>query len=67
MIHQVGDVFVISSRELWLPGAYESERAARYAFRFPDAVLQKLQDEANKRLERVITFKDLQKQRHETP
>lgn len=39
--------FTISSRRVWLPGVYESRRAARYAFRLPDQTLQRLQDEAN--------------------
>lgn len=57
--------YLISSRQVWLPGVYDSHRAARYAFRFPDEVLQALQDEVNEKEEdytkRVITFEMLQK------
>ena len=34
--------YVISSRQAWLPGVYDSERTARFAFRFPDATLRGL-------------------------
>ena len=54
--------FVISSRGSWLPGAYEDERTARWAFRFHGTVLQRLQEEANARAGGkggVITYGDL--------
>ncbi len=48
MIQKIDDsCYVISSHHAWLPGAYESERAARYAFRFSHEQLQKLQDSVN--------------------
>jgi hypothetical protein len=55
------DGYVISSHGMWLPGLYDSERTARYAFRFPDATLQRLQDEINhyQRQDRSITMADL--------
>lgn len=62
-IRKVDDVFVISSRGTWVPGCYESERAANYAFRFDDQVLHRLQDTANQRAGGTggtITFEDLQ-------
>lgn len=31
MIRKVDDAFVISGGGMWLPGSYESEKAARYA------------------------------------
>ena len=49
-IHKVEGGYVISSGGVWLPGAYEDERTARYAFRLSDDVLQHLQDEANDRM-----------------
>ena len=58
MIHGVNGYFVISSHEVWLPGVYESERAARYAFRFSDARLQALQGSVNPG--GIITYKMLQ-------
>lgn len=58
MIRAVGDGFVISSGRAWLPGVYDSERAAKYAFRFPGEVLQRLQDSVNPG--GAITFQMLQ-------
>ncbi len=57
MIHKVEDGFVISSDEVWRPGCYKDERTAKYAFRFKDEDLQKLQDEITPE---VITFEMLQ-------
>lgn len=54
--------FIISSGGVWLPGVYESVRAARYAFRFNDEILSSLQLEKNKTT-KVITFKDLKERR----
>jgi hypothetical protein len=48
-IHVVKGGYVISSHRVWLPGIYEDERTARYAFRLPDDALQRLQDAANAR------------------
>lgn len=66
-IRKVYNAFVISSGGMWLPGCYTTERAARYALRFPNETLQKLQDRANDRNadfdKRVITFEDLQAER----
>lgn len=39
----IQDRFVISSQHVWRPGSYESEEAARMAFRFPDETLITLQ------------------------
>tara|TARA_R100001039_G_C1801494_1_gene78055 strand:+ start:230 stop:469 length:240 start_codon:yes stop_codon:yes gene_type:complete len=47
MIQKVDDGYVISSRGVWLPGVYESEKAARVAFMLSDAVLASLQEKAN--------------------
>jgi hypothetical protein len=48
-VYPVGDgTFTISSHEVWRAGTYESERAARYAFRFSDDTLVKLQHAAGK-------------------
>lgn len=61
-IHKVAEGFVISSGGVWLPGCYEDERTAKYAFRFTDDVLQRLQDDANAReghYKGVITYGDL--------
>ena len=50
--------FVISSHQVWIPGVYDSHRAANYAFRFPDEILQSLQDSVNPN--GIITFEMLQ-------
>ncbi len=61
MIHKLKDgSFVISSHGSWLPGAYDTERAAKYAFRFTDYELSDLNAEPG-----VITFKMLQQKRRE--
>ena len=66
MIHQGTDgTFLISSRGCWLPGIYDSERAARYAFRFGDAALQGLSERIC-RIDgesRAITMDDLREAR----
>lgn len=62
MIHEVRDYYVISAYGSWLPGAYESERAARFAFRFSYEELQVLQNIVNERAGGVggnITWEDL--------
>ncbi|GHO98865.1 hypothetical protein KSF_089130 [Reticulibacter mediterranei] len=68
MIHRLqdkyGEHFVISSGEVWVPGCYDSARAAKYAFRFPDNALQRLQDAVHDREsdheKRVIALEMLQ-------
>lgn len=57
------ELYTISSGHAWLPGVYESRRAALYAFRFANETLQRLQDAANAGGGRVITFADLQSAR----
>jgi len=65
MIHKLNDGFVISSHGVWLPGVYESKRAARYAFRFMGKELEGLQSEKNKTTS-IITFEDLKNIRKPT-
>lgn len=62
MIHKLDGQpgYVISSRRCWLPGVYATERAARYAFRFPNALLEALTD-----LGRPITSDDLKATKRE--
>ena len=62
MIHKIDAGYVISSRGTWLPGCYESEQAARYAFKFSTATLQLLQNSVNPG--GVITFAMLQSATH---
>lgn len=50
----------ISNYGCWIPGVYESEKAAWYAFELDDEVLSKLQDEANK-ADGLITYEMLMK------
>lgn len=62
-IHVCGDgKYCISSNQVWMPGVYENEKCARYAFRFSDSVLRQLMDEANLRVGGkggTITYQDL--------
>lgn len=64
MIRKTGNAFLASSSQMAIPGCYESERAAKYAFRFPNEVLQSLQNEINEKEpdyeKRVISFEMLQ-------
>lgn len=50
VVHRVDDRFVISADGSWLPGSFESEEAARQAFRLPGDILQRLQNEANTKM-----------------
>jgi len=68
-IHKVESGYVISSGGTWRTGVYDSLRAARYAFRFPDATLAQLQKSANQRAGGtggVITMADLQEARRQS-
>lgn len=56
--------YVASSNQVWKAGIYDSERAARYCFQFPDSELKALQDRKNKEYA-VITFEDLQELRRQ--
>lgn len=49
MIYPIDNGYTISAYRSWLPGVYESERAARNAFKLDDEVLQNLMDAANAR------------------
>lgn len=54
--------YAISSHQVWLPGCYEDDRAARYAFRFGEGILLRLEEDANARVGGkggVITWGDL--------
>lgn len=57
--------FGISSGGSWLPGSFDSERAATYAFRFDCEAIQRLQDEKNRTDGTPISFADLQALRYE--
>lgn len=61
-ITKVNGGYVASSRGVWIPGVFEDERTARFAFRLPDAVLHQLQQEANERAggrDGLLTWGDL--------
>jgi hypothetical protein len=57
--------YTISSGGSWLPGIYETEAAARYAFQFDNATLQSLSDKVCSVLgeDRQITTDDLRAQK----
>lgn len=57
-IYKTDDGYLISSNQVWLPGCYDTERTARYAFRFPNKILYDLQEIVNPG--GVITFEMLQ-------
>lgn len=62
--------YVASTHGVWIPGCYDTERAARYALRFQPWDLQLLQDQVNAREQdwrkRVLTFEMLQDLRRAT-
>lgn len=60
MIHKTPNGYCVSLCQVWLPGVYESERAARYASRLPDNVLRELQIQAGLA---AITLKALKRAR----
>lgn len=64
MIHQLNKGYAISSYHTWRPGCYELRRAATYAQKFNDVVLNELQAEAIKS-DGIITFEMLQAKRKE--
>ncbi len=48
IVHPVEGGFVISRINCgWLPGSYDTERAAEYAFSFNDEALTEMQEEVN--------------------
>jgi hypothetical protein len=49
MIYPTDNGYTVSAYRSWLPGFYESKRAARNAFKLDDEVLQSLMDAANQR------------------
>ena len=60
-IYKVEGGCVIASGGVWLPGCYEDERTARFAFRLPDAEMVTLRDNAIARGDGVITWGDVAK------
>ena len=50
---------VISSRGTWLPGVYEDERTAKYAFRIKDTDKSILQNQAIERGDRILKYVDI--------
>lgn len=69
MIHFVAahdgwpDSYVISSHHVWIPGSYETKRAAYYAFQFNPQEQAELRDRINVGEKRNITLDDLKKAR----
>lgn len=59
-VHEVREgekiLYVISADGIWLPGCYESRRAALYAFHFCVDRQAQLRDEANATNDGVITL-----------
>jgi hypothetical protein len=67
MIHKVDGFskdengYTISSNQCWLPGIYDSQSTARYAFQFSDEILTQLRNKINRKKKRSITLEDLRK------
>jgi len=62
MIYKVERGYVVSSGDFWLPGLYESEKAAARAGEFKRRDLQALQDRKNEAaggMDGVITLADM--------
>ena len=60
MIYKLEDgTYVISSHQVWMPGVYDTERTANYAFKFSDEELHSLGKDENGGW-KLITFEDLQ-------
>lgn len=65
-IHRLDDgTCVISASGTWLPGCYEDERTAKFAFRVSDDTKAKLQAQAIARGDGIITWGDIAKAREE--
>ena len=63
-VHKQKDgICVISASGTWLPGCYEDEKAAKFAFRISDEAKQGLQDAANLTGNQVITWQDIKNYR----
>jgi hypothetical protein len=66
-IHRLDDgAFVIGADGMWLPGCYEDERAARFAFRVSDDTKATLRDLSILRGDGVITWGDIATAREES-
>ncbi len=60
-IHKLENgTFVISANDIWLPGTYADERAARFAFKLTDEQKAELRDRAIKESDGVITCVDIE-------
>lgn len=68
-IHEIQEgekiLYAISGDHVWLPGCYESKRAARYAFRFCVDHQTQLRDEAIATNNGTITFAMMQNMKKE--
>ena len=59
-VHKLEDgTCVISASSTWLPGCYENERAAKFAFRVSDEAKAELRDAAIETGNGVITWQDI--------
>lgn len=60
MIYECDDgAFVISAYQCWIPGAFATKRAAKFAFRLSPDQQQDLCDRVNKDEDRLITWDDV--------
>ena len=56
-------LFIISANGVWLPGCYESKRAANFAFRVSDKAKEELRNNACINNNGVITWQDIKNYR----
>lgn len=59
MIHETAGGFVISTRDMWLPGIYETERAARFAFRMNPDQMNDLWEQKLREGKDFVTWQDI--------
>tara|TARA_R110000851_G_scaffold327134_1_gene496367 strand:+ start:245 stop:454 length:210 start_codon:yes stop_codon:yes gene_type:complete len=51
--------FIVSDGDIYLPGYYENERSANFAFKISDEAKQELQDAADFTGNRVVAWQDI--------
>ena len=63
-VHKVEDGgFVISAYRQWIPGVYDTERAAKFALRLRVGQADHLRDKINVGEDRLITWEDIREYR----
>lgn len=55
--------WVVSAYQVWIPGAFETERAAKFVLKLSPEQQQELRDEINVNQDRLITWDDVKAKR----